>query len=110
MEKLFLYYILFFIIGIGAGAFYFQNLWKSISQHKTDKGKLIFSSFLRFPVPIIAAILGGFFAGVGGIIAVIAGFSVFQIYYLIKKGSQLKKDLEEYAKQLEEENKNGTDT
>jgi len=110
MLKILVLYIIFFSLGVLSGAFYFKNLWKSVSQHKTDEGKLIFSSFLRFPVPIIAAILGGFFVGVGGIIAVIVGFSVFQIYYLIKKGSQLKKDLEEYAKQLEEENKNGTDT
>ncbi|RMA97061.1 ATP synthase subunit I [Hydrogenothermus marinus] len=104
MEKILIYGFLF-ILGLLAGFFYFTNLWKSVNQHKENKSKLIFSSFLRFPIPIIAAIIGGFLAGVVGIIIVIFGFSVFQIFYLVKKGSQLKKDLEEYAKTLEEENK-----
>jgi len=102
-----LIYIFLVFLGALSGAFYFRNLWRSVSEHKTNKGRLIFSSFLRFPVPLVSAIIGGFLAGVGGIIAVIAGFSIFQVIYLIKKGSQLKQDLEEYAKQLKEENKNG---
>ena len=101
-----LLYIVFFFVGIGAGVIYFNNLWKSINAYKSDKSKIIFSSFLRFPIPIIAAIIAGLFSGIGGIIAVILGFSFAQFYYLIKRGSQLKQDLEEYAKQLEEENKN----
>jgi hypothetical protein len=102
----YLLYILFFFVGVGAGIFYFNNLWKSVNAYKTDKTKIIFSSFLRFPIPIIAAILAGFFSGIGGIIATILGFSFAQFYFLIKRGAQLKQDLEEYAKQLEEENKN----
>ncbi len=105
--------LLFFIIGIGVGIYYFNNLWKSVNTYKTQKAKIIFSSFLRFPIPIIAAIFAGFFAGIWGIIAMIIGFSFAQFYFLISKGSQLKKDIEEYAKQLEEENKkenNGTNS
>ncbi|EDP74420.1 hypothetical protein HG1285_12157 [Hydrogenivirga sp. 128-5-R1-1] len=106
LVKAFLY-LTFFLLGIGVGIIYFNNLWKSVNAYKSDKSKIIFSSFLRFPLPIIAAIIAGLFSGIAGIIAVILGFSIAQVYYLVKRGSQLKQDLEEYAKQLEEENKNG---
>ena len=101
-----LLYVLFFFVGILTGWFYFSHLWNSINQNQTDKGKIIFSSFIRFPVPILAAILAGYFAGIIGIIVFIFGFSVFQFIYLIKKGSQLKRDLEEYAKQQENQQDN----
>ncbi len=101
-----LLYVLFFFVGIITSWFYFSHLWKSISENKTDKGKIIFSSFIRFPVPIIAAILAGYFSGIMGIIVFIFGFSVFQFIYLIKKGSQLKKDLEDYVKQQENQQDN----
>lgn len=106
-----LLYILFFVVGLIAGGFYFTHLWKSVNAYKSDKSKIIFSSFIRFPVPLVAVFVAGFFAGIGGILAVIFGFSVFQFIYLIKKGSQLKKDIEEYANSLEnqeqENSKNG---
>jgi len=101
-----LLYTLFFIIGLIAGGFYFTHLWKSVSAYKSDKTKIIFSSFIRFPVPLIAVFVAGFLAGIGGILSVIFGFTVFQFVYLIKKGSQLKKEIEEYAKSLESQENN----
>ncbi|HIE59487.1 MAG TPA: ATP synthase subunit I, partial [Hydrogenothermaceae bacterium] len=44
-----LFYILFFFVGLIAGGFYFTHLWKSVNAYKSDKGKIIFSSFIRFP-------------------------------------------------------------
>lgn len=105
-DTLTLLYILFFLVGLVAGGFYFTHLWKSINAYKSDKGKIIFSSFIRFPVPLIAVFVAGLFAGIGGILSVIFGFTVFQFIYLVKKGSQLKKEIEEYAKS-QESNKDG---
>lgn len=101
-----LFYILFFFVGLAAGGFYFTHLWKSINTYKSNKGRIIFSSFIRFPIPLLAVFVAGLFAGIGGILSVIFGFTVFQFIYLVKKGSQLKKEIEEYAKS-QESNKNG---
>jgi len=94
-----IFYFPLFLLGVLAGFLYFTHLFKSITAFGVDKGKVMRSMIIRLPIPIIATLLGGL-AGIGGIISVLAGFTVFQIYFLVKVGSQLKKEVEEEAEKL----------
>lgn len=53
------------------------------------------SMVVRLPFPIGAALVGYVVAKFEGIIAVLVGFTVFQIIFLVKKGQALKKEMEE---------------
>jgi hypothetical protein len=97
-----------FILGFIAGLIYFWHMWKSISTYGANKSKILSSMIFRAPVVIAAALLGYMVAKFEGIIAVLIGFTTFQIIFLVKKGSQLKKELEEEA--LKEENLEKTDS
>ncbi len=97
-----LFYFPLFVLGIIAGFFYFTHLFKSVSSFGTDKGKVLRSMMIRLPIPVVAVLLGSL-AGIGGIISVLVGFTVFQIYFLVKVGTQLKKEVEEEAERLSQE-------
>ncbi|WP_456383858.1 ATP synthase subunit I [Persephonella sp.] len=94
-----IFYFPLFLLGVAAGFLYFTHLFKSINAFGADKGKVMRSMLIRLPIPIIATLLGSL-AGIGGIISVLAGFTVFQIYFLVKIGSQLKKEVEEEAEKM----------
>ncbi|NPA57815.1 MAG: ATP synthase subunit I [Aquificae bacterium] len=96
------FYFPLFLLGMAVGFIYFTHLFKSINTFGTDKGKVLRSMLIRLPLPIIAVLLGSL-AGIGGIISVIAGFTVFQIYFLVKVGTQLKREVEEEAQRMAEE-------
>jgi len=98
-----LVYIPLFFIGFIAGILYFSHMWKSIHTFGTDKSKVFLSMILRVPIPIIASFIGYFIAGLNGILSVLAGFTVFQIIFLIKKGKDLKNQVE---KEFSNENNN----
>ncbi len=98
--KVILYFPLF-IVGLIAGFFYFSHLWKSVNIFGTEKSKIMMSMIIRLPIPIIAVLSGAFLAGVGGIVSVLVGFTLFQIVFLVKMGIKLKKEVEEEAKNLE---------
>ena len=100
-----LFYFPLFILGIVASFFYFTHLFKSISNFGTDKGKILRSMIIRLPIPIVAVLIGSL-AGIGGIISVMVGFTVFQIYFLVKVGTKLKKEVEEEAEKLSQEQDN----
>ncbi len=99
-----LFYFPLFILGIIAGFFYFTHLFKSVNMYGTNKGKVLRSMFLRLPIPIIAALIGSV-AGVGGIVSVLLGFTAFQIYFLVKVGTKLKKEVEEEAEKIAQQEK-----
>ncbi len=101
MDVKVLWYFPLFLLGLGAGFFYFSHLWKSVNIFGPNKGKIIKSMIVRLPVPIIAVLFSAYVAGVGGIISVLVGFTVFQIVFLTKMGIKLKKEVEEEAKKLE---------
>ncbi len=94
--KVLLYFPLF-ILGVVAGFFYFSHLWKSVNIFGTDKGKILMSMVIRLPIPIVSVLIAAFVAGVGGIVSVLLGFTVFQIVFLVKMGSKLKKEIDEEA-------------
>ncbi len=96
-----LWYFPLFLIGLGAGFFYFSHLWKSVNIFGPQKGKILKSMIVRLPIPIIAVLFSAYVAGVGGIVSVLVGFTVFQIVFLTKMGIKLKKEVEEEAKRLE---------
>ncbi len=98
--KVILYFPLF-IIGLIAGFFYFSHLWKSVNIFGTEKSKIMMSMIIRLPIPIVAVLLGAFLAGIGGIVSVLVGFTLFQIVFLVKMGIRLKKEVEEEAENLE---------
>ena len=100
LEKLIIYIPLYFL-GLIAGFFYFYHMWKSLVEYGTNKKRLMFSMLFRLPFPIIAVLLGSL-AGIGGIIAVLLGFTTFQTIFLIKRGTKLKKEVEEEAKQYQQ--------
>ncbi|WP_029522531.1 ATP synthase subunit I [Persephonella sp. KM09-Lau-8] len=100
-----LFYFPLFILGLVAGFFYFTHLFKSINNFGTDKGKVLRSMIIRLPIPVIAVLIGSL-AGIGGIISVMVGFTTFQIYFLVKVGTQLKKEVEEEAERLSQEENN----
>ncbi len=97
-----LLYFPLFILGLIAGFFYFSHLWKSINIFGTEKNKILMSMLIRLPIPIAAVLVAAFIAGVGGIISVLVGFTVFQIVFLVKMGIKLKKEVE--AEAVKEEN------
>jgi len=99
-----LFYFPLFILGVIAGFFYFTHLLKSVNAFGTDKGRVMRSMLIRLPIPIVAVLVGSL-AGIGGIISVLLGFTAFQIYFLVKVGSQLKKEVEEEAEKFSQENK-----
>jgi len=99
-----LVYLLLFFAGLGVGYVYFTNMIKNLDIENVSKGKLIKSMLFRLPIPVIAFFLAGFVAGVSGILSLFAGFSVFQIYYLIKVGGKLKEEIEKEAENLENNN------
>ena len=103
MPKELLLYFPLFIIGMIAGFFYYAHMWKSIHNYGTSKHKLMCSMIFRLPFPLIAVAIGWYTAHFGGIIAVIVGFSVFQVFFLMKKGAQLRKEVEEEAKKYNED-------
>ena len=98
--KVLLYFPLF-LVGIAAGFFYFSHLWKSINIFGTEKNKILMSMLIRLPIPIGAVLFAAFVAGVGGIISVLVGFTIFQIVFLVKMGIKLKKEVEAEALQKE---------
>ncbi len=100
-EKL-IFYIPLFFLGVVAGFFYFYHMWKSIVNYGTQKSKLFSSMFVRLIFPIAAVLLGSL-AGIGGIISVLLGFTTFQLVFLIRKGTQLKKQVEEEAEKYNED-------
>ncbi len=99
-----LFYFPLFILGLLAGFFYFTHLFKSVNMYGTEKGKVLRSMFLRLPIPIIAALIGSV-AGIGGIVSVLVGFTTFQIYFLVKVGTKLKKEVEEEAEKFAQQEK-----
>lgn len=90
-----LLYIPLFILGFLAGLFYFWHMWKSIDSYGAQKVKILMSMVVRAPFPIGAALLGYVVAKFEGIVAVLLGFTTFQVIFLIKKGQNLKKEMEE---------------
>jgi len=100
-------YTVLFILGFIAGLIYFWHMWRSIGIYGANKSKILSSMIFRAPVVIAAALLGYMIGKFEGIIAVLIGFTTFQIIFLVKKGSQLKKELEEA---LKEENLEKTDS
>ena len=100
--KVLLYFPLF-ILGIVAGFFYFSHMWKSINIYGAEKNKIMKSMLIRLPIPIVAVLVGSV-AGIGGIISVLVGFTVFQLFFLVKTGIKLKQEVEEEAKKAEAEN------
>ncbi len=98
-----LLYFPLFLIGLAAGFFYFSHLWKSVNIFGPEKGKILKSMIVRLPVPIVAVLLSAYIAGVGGIISVLLGFTTFQIVFLTKMGLKLKKEVEEEAEKLSDE-------
>jgi hypothetical protein len=70
-------------------------MWKSIGTYGSEKNKILMSMIFRVPIPIGSALLGYMIGKFEGVIAVLIGFTTFQIIFLIKKGQQLKKQLEE---------------
>ncbi|NPA53419.1 MAG: ATP synthase subunit I [Aquificae bacterium] len=99
--KILLYFPLF-ILGVIAGFFYFSHLWKSINIYGTEKNKILLSMIIRLPIPVGAVLIGGFLAGIGGIISVLIGFTLFQVVFLVNIAKKLKKEVE--AEALKEEN------
>ena len=99
-EKLLIYIPLYFL-GVVAGFFYFYHMWKSLVEYGANKKRLVFSMLFRLPFPIVAVLLGSL-AGIGGIVAVLLGFTTFQTIFLIKRGSKLKKEVEQEAKQYQQ--------
>ncbi|WP_457639992.1 ATP synthase subunit I [Persephonella sp.] len=97
-----IFYFPLFLLGLLSGFLYFTHLFKSVNNFGTDKGKVMKSMLIRLPVPIIAVLLGSL-AGIGGIISVLVGFTVFQVYFLVKVGAQLKKEVEEEAERLSQQ-------
>ncbi len=93
-----LIYILLFFLGFIGGVFYFWHMWKSIGSYGADKSKILMSMIFRAPIPIAFALIGYLVGKFEGIISVLIGFTIFQIIFLVKKGSQLKRELEEEAK------------
>jgi hypothetical protein len=104
-----LIYLLLFGSGLAVGYVYFTNMIRNLDIENVSKGQLIKSMLFRLPIPVIAFFLAGFIAGVWGILALFAGFSVFQIYYLIKVGGRLKEEIEKEAQNLEQNDKNKAD-
>lgn len=100
-----LIYIPLFILGFLSGVIYFWHMWKSIGTYGAEKSKVLMSMVIRLPFPIGAALIGYMFAKFGGIIAVLVGFTMFQIIFLVKKGQTLKKELEEELKREENNEK-----
>ncbi len=100
LEKLVIYIPLFFL-GFIAGFFYFYHMWKSLVEYGANRKRLMFSMFFRLPFPLVAVLLGSL-AGIGGIVSVLLGFTVFQTIFLIKRGIKLKREVEEEAKKYEE--------
>ncbi|NPA12967.1 MAG: ATP synthase subunit I [Aquificae bacterium] len=94
-----LFYFPLFILGVVAGFFYFTHLYKSVSNFGADKGKVLKSMIIRLPIPIVAVLIGSL-AGIGGILSVLFGFTAFQIYFLVKVGTKLKREVEEEAERL----------
>jgi len=103
-----LFYFPLFILGLVAGFLYFTHLFKSVNMYGTEKGKVLRSMFLRLPIPIAAALIGSL-AGVGGIVSVLLGFTAFQIYFLVKVGTKLKKEVEEEAERMAHQEKTEKD-
>ena len=102
-------YFSLFILGFIAGFFYFYHMWKSIGTYGAKKSKILLIMIFRAPIVIISALIGYFLAKFEGIIVVLIGFTTFQIIFLIKKGSQLKKELDEYIKEENIEKQNFKD-
>ncbi len=100
-EKVFIYIPLFFL-GVVAGFFYFYHMWKSLVEYGANRKRLLFSMLFRLPFPLIAVLIGSL-AGIGGIVSVLLGFTTFQTIFLIKRGSKLKREVEEEAKRYEED-------
>ncbi|MGB9766152.1 MAG: ATP synthase subunit I [Sulfurihydrogenibium sp.] len=94
-------YPLLFILGFVSGVLYFWHMWKSVGTYGAEKNKILMSMVFRVPFPIGAALLGYIIGKFEGVIAVLLGFTTFQVIFLVKKGQQLKKQLEE---DLEKEN------
>ncbi|WP_245596369.1 ATP synthase subunit I [Sulfurihydrogenibium subterraneum] len=97
-----LIYIPLFILGFISGILYFWHMWKSIGTYGAAKNKILMSMVFRVPIPIGAALVSYLIGKFEGVIAVLIGFTAFQVIFLVKKGKQLKKQLEE---ELEKENK-----
>ena len=106
--KIFVIYIPLFIAGLVFAYFYFLHMIRSLQIEKVSTGKLIKSLFIRLPIPIIGLLIAGFFGKIWGILSFFAGFTVYQIYFLVKVGKNLKEEVEKEAEELEnlEENKN----
>ncbi len=98
--KVLLYFPLF-IAGLIAGFFYFSHLWKSVNIFGPQKSKIMMSMIVRLPVPIVVVLIGAYLAGVGGIVSVLLGFTTFQLFFLVKMGKKLKKEVEEEAEKQE---------
>ncbi|WP_457622420.1 ATP synthase subunit I [Persephonella sp.] len=107
MDLKVLFFFPLFILGIVAGFFYFSHMWRSINIYGTEKNKILKSMIIRLPIPIIAVLIGSF-AGVGGIISVLLGFTTFQIYFLVKTGKKLKEEIEKEAEEYDKESKEDT--
>ena len=102
-------YVGLFVLGFIAGFFYFYHMWKSIAAYGASKSKILSSMVFRAPIVIISALIGYFLAKFEGIIAVLVGFTAFQIIFLVKKAGQLKKELDDYIKEENLEKQNSKD-
>ena len=105
MFKILIYIPLFFL-GVGISYFYFTNMVKNLSTESITKSQIIKGMILRLPVPVIGFFLAGFIAGIGGILSLFVGFTVFQIYFLVKAGSKLKLEIEKDNENLESKDNN----
>ena len=105
MFKILLYIPLFFL-GIGISYFYFTNMIKNLSTDSISKSQIFKGMILRLPVPVIGFFIAGFIAGIGGILSLFVGFTVFQIYFLAKTGSKLKMEIEKDNGNLENQDNN----
>ncbi|WP_456400873.1 ATP synthase subunit I [Persephonella sp.] len=107
MDLKVLFYFPLFLLGLISGFFYFSHMWKSINIYGTEKNKVLKSMLIRLPIPILSVLLGSL-AGVGGIISVLLGFTVYQIFFLVKTGKRLKEEIEKEAEESQKENTGDT--
>ncbi len=104
--KIFIIYIPLFFAGILVSHLYFSHMIKSLQVENITKAKLVKSLLFRLPIPIIAFLIAGLLGKIIGILSLFAGFTVYQIHFLVKTGKKLKEEVEKEAENLKELNEN----
>jgi len=99
--KVFILYIPLFFLGIVISYLYFSHMIRSLQIENVSKSKVIKSLFFRLPIPVIGFLIAGFLGKIWGILSLFAGFTVYQVYFLVKVGKRLKEEVEKEAESLE---------